>query len=392
MNQPITMPALSDTMNDGRLVRWVKKVGDPITKGEAVAEVETDKAVMDVEAYHDGYLAGPLAPIDTDMRVGATIGYIADSPATAAPTGVVAEPPSAPSKTGLAGARPQATPAPLPPITAAPAKPSAPEAQRVRASPYARRLAQELGVDVKQLISGQGAVHADAVMGAARQPLMPELAAGPPYQLQRASSVREALARNMIGSLATPTFRVTARLALAPLIVVSKETRTSLTLLLARVCALTVKAHDMFNAAYTPDGLAMRERVDVAIAVDTPDGLVAPVLRDVAARPLAELATDWRALHEKTISHRLSPQDYQGATFYLSNLGMFPVVHSFDAVLPQGAAAILCVASADGERTSFTLECDHRVLAGADAARFLQTLAEWLANPRRLIELPQPGS
>ena len=127
----------------------------------------------------------------------------------------------------------------------------------------------------------------------------------------------------------------------------------------------------MFNAVYTPKGLALRERVDVAIAVDTPEGLIAPVIRDVAARPLSELAADWRDVHAKASSRRLSLQDYEGATFYLSNLGMFSVVHSFDAVLPLGAAAILCVAAPDGERTSFTLGCDHRVLAGADAARFL---------------------
>jgi pyruvate dehydrogenase E2 component (dihydrolipoamide acetyltransferase) len=376
MNQPITMPALSDTMNNGRLVRWVKNVGDPIKKGEAIAEVETDKAVMDVEAFHDGYLAGPLAAADSEMPVGGVIGYIADSPEAGAPLA----PQPLPPKAGPATASPPAragvnvTPTPAPPIAP----------QRVRASPYARRLAQELGVDVRQVVSAHGDVHAEAVVGAARQPVLPELAAGPPYHLQRISSVREALARNMGSSVATPTFRVTARLALAPLHAVAKDTRVSLTLLLARAAALTVTAHELFNAVYTHDGFAVRERVDVGIAVDTPDGLVAPVLRNVAVRPLAELAVDWRTLHEKTVNHRLTPQDYEGATFYLSNLGMFSVVHSFDAVLPQGAAAILCVAAADGDRTSFTLECDHRVLAGADAARFLQTFAEWIATPRRL--------
>jgi pyruvate dehydrogenase E2 component (dihydrolipoamide acetyltransferase) len=193
----------------------------------------------------------------------------------------------------------------------------------------------------------------------------------------------------MINSLTIPSFRVTARLALAPLLAVAKDTRLSLTLLLARACALTIKAHPLFSAVYTPDGLALRERVDVAIAVDTPEGLIAPVIRDVAQRPLTDLATDWRNLREKALSRRLSAQDYQGATFYLSNLGTFSVVYSFDAVLPQGAAAILCVAAADGDRTSFTLGCDHRVLAGADAARFLQTLAEFLAKPKLITETSQ---
>jgi pyruvate dehydrogenase E2 component (dihydrolipoamide acetyltransferase) len=392
MNRTITMPALSDTMNEGRLVKWAKKIGDPIKKGESVAEVETDKAVMEVEAFHDGYLVGPLAPEGSEMRVGATIGYIADSPNAAAQATAGATPPldaaAAPSTQDLApSTSPGAPPAqPRPPAPSF-ARPLEPAVERVRASPYARKLAQALGVDVTQVKSEQGEVHADVILNAARHSPRPDLDAGPPYRVERPSSVREAVARNMMGSLATPTFRVTARLPLLPLTAVSKDAGMSLTLLLARACALTVKAHSLFNAVYTPNGLALRERVDIGIAVDTPDGLIAPVIRDVAARPLAELAADWRGAREKAASRRLSTQDYQGATFYLSNLGMFSVVHSFDAVLPLGAAAILCVAAADGERTSFTLGCDHRVLAGADAARFLQTLAEWLANPRKLTEL-----
>jgi pyruvate dehydrogenase E2 component (dihydrolipoamide acetyltransferase) len=389
MNQPIAMPALSDTMNNGRLVKWVKKIGEPIKKGESVADVETDKAVMDVEAFHDGFLAGPLAAEGSEMPVGAIIGYIADSSDATAPKAnplpdAVTQPTQGVAKSPLS-----ASPPPSSPAAPSSSPPAPPVGERVRASPYARRLAQQRGVDVKEVISAQGDTNAS--MGVARQPTRSGLAGEPPYRVERASSVREALARNMTASLAVPMFRMTARLALAPLLAVSKDTRVSLTLLLARACALTVKAHRMFSAVYTPEGFAFRERVDVAIAVDTPDGLVAPVIRNVAGRPLTELAADWHDVHEKAVSRRLSPQDYQGATFYLSNLGMFSIVHSFDAVLPLGAAAILCVAAADGERTSFTLSCDHRVLAGAEAARFLQTLAEYLADPSRLTGMPQPG-
>jgi pyruvate dehydrogenase E2 component (dihydrolipoamide acetyltransferase) len=376
VSQPITMPALSDTMNNGRLIRWIKKIGDPIKKGEAVAEIETDKAVMDVEAFHDGFLAGPLAQEGGEMSVGSIMGFIADTPRAAAPAG---------DKT---------TPESTPVSTASSLSVRAPEHQvaRVRASPYARRLAQEQGIDIRQAISQTRERHAGAGAAARQGASIPELATGPPYRLERPSSVREAVARNMIASVATPLFRVSARLALAPLITVSKEARISLTLLLARACALTISAQKLFNAAYTPEGLAVRERIDVGIAVDTPEGLIAPVLRDVAVRPLSELAADWRGIQEKVVSRRLGAQDYQGATFYLSNLGIFPVVDSFDAVLPLGAAAILCVAAAHGERASFTLGCDHRVLAGADAARFLQTLAEWLASPQRLIGTAPQGT
>lgn len=356
MSRIIAMPALSDTMTAGRLVKWTKRIGDPIKKGDSIADVETDKAVMEIEAFHDGFLAGPLAAEGSEMPVGATIGYLADSPDAAA--------------TSSAGTGPA-------PVEAA---------ARTRASPYARRLAQQLGVDVKEAIARPDGVQAAAILNAARPTTGPAPIAAPPYRLQRASSVREALARNMMASLSTPTFHMTARLPLAALLAVSKDTGVSLTLLLARACALTVKAHSLFNAIYTPEGFAFRERVDVAIAVDTLQGLVAPVIRDAAGRPLAELAADWRRLHEKALGCRLSVEDYQGATFYLSNLGMYTVVHSFDAVLPVGAAAILCVAAADCERTSFTLSCDHRVVAGADAARFLKTFAEYLGDPGRLSE------
>jgi len=358
------MPALSDTMNNGRLVKWNKKIGDAIKKGESIADVETDKAVMDVEAFHDGYLAGPLAAAGSEMPVGAIMGYIADSPEAAASTASAAS--SASSASSASAASPASS------------------TSRARVSPYARRLAEQLGVDVRQ-VGSQGEVHADAVRSASGQS-PGELAAGPPYRLERPSSVRDAVARKMTAGLSIPMFRVTARLSMAPLLAVARDSHSSVTLLLARVCALTVKVHGLFNAAYTSEGLALRDRVDVGIAIDTPDGLIAPVIRDVAARPFSELADDWRVARDKALNRRLTAQDSAGATFYLSNLGQFSVVHSFDALLPAGAAAILGVAAADGDRTSFTLGCDHRVLAGADAARFLQTFAAYLEDPGRVIQ------
>jgi pyruvate dehydrogenase E2 component (dihydrolipoamide acetyltransferase) len=369
----ITMPALSDTMNNGRLVKWTLRIGDKVSKGQTIAEIETDKAVMEVEAFHDGYLAGPLAAVDSEIPVGQVIGYIAESPVAE----IAIAAPAAPA----AAAAPAAPVPPIPPV-------AVPPASGVRASPYARRLAQQLGVDVADLSSRQGEVHADAILAAARRAPAADLDAGPPYRIERVSSLRESLARTMAASAATPVFRVTARLPLGPLKLTAKAAQVSLTLLLARASALSVTAHPLFNAVYTPEGFARRERVDVGIAVDTAEGLIAPVLRDVAGRKLADLAADWAGLRDRVNSRRLVPEDYRGATFYLSNLGQFPVVDSFDAVLPQGAAAILCVAGAGAERASFTLGCDHRVLAGADAARFLQTLAEFLTDPGTLLGAP----
>ncbi len=365
------MPALSDTMSNGRLVKWTKKIGDPIKRGDTVAELETDKAVMEVEAFHDGYLAGPLAPENTDIPVGEVIGYIADSAAAESNA-----PPAAP-----AAAR--AMPAVEAP-TVAPHLPPPATSAAVRASPYARRLARQLGVDMSTIASGPADVHADSVLDAARQVNSPGPRTGGQQRAAWPSHVRELVARNMIKSLETPTFRIVAQLPAAPLVQAAKALNASFTLLLARAAALAVKGNPLFNSLYTPEGLAPRQQVNVGIAVDTPDGLVAAVLRDVADRPLAELSADWRGLKDRVNNRRLRLEDCNGATFYLSNLGTFPVVHSFDAILPRGAAAILCVGAADGERTVFTLGCDHRVVAGADAARFMQSFAQLLADPGRL--------
>jgi pyruvate dehydrogenase E2 component (dihydrolipoamide acetyltransferase) len=380
MLQPITMPALSDTMNHGRLVRWTKNLGDAVRKGETVVEIETDKALMEAEAFHDGYLAGPLTPPDTEVPVGEVIAYIADSPAEAANgAGAMAAPVAAaraatlpmPSAPNVVAVPPEAAP---PRVSPQPDR--APQsAHELRASPYARRLAQQLGVDLSSMGTTAGTVHADAILEAARRS---------PYRVSWPSRVRESVARNMIKSLQTPTFHVAAQLPIGAIRRAADAGQLSLTLLLARAAALAVQANPLFNAAYTPEGLAFRERVDVGIAIDTPDGLIAAVLRDVAQRPVELLAADWRDLRARVSRRRLKPGDCHSATFYLSNLGTFPVVRSFDAVLPLGAAAILCVGAAEDDRVCFTLGCDHRVVAGADAARFLQSFAQLLADPTQL--------
>ena len=214
----------------------------------------------------------------------------------------------------------------------------------------------------------------------------PDIEAGPPFRIERSSSLREAVARNVSASAAIPTFHVTALLPLEPSIALGRKENLSLTVLLARACARAIAEHPLFNAAYTPEGLAYRDRIDIGIATDSVDGLITPVLRDVANRAVSLLASDWSALLEKVKSRRLVPADYRGATFYLSNLGTFSVVHSFDSIVPTGAAAILSVAANRSDGTFVTLNCDHRVVFGGDAARFLQTLSEHLSNPSTLID------
>ncbi len=369
MNSTITMPALSDTMTNGRLVKWTRKPGDPVKKGDIIAEVETDKAVMEVEAFEDGYLSGPLAAAGTEAPVGQVIGYIADSRANVGGGIPSATAPSPPAATGNGKAQPPTESAPVSAVSAVLA---ASMGQQLGGAPRAHRPAAQPAAAI-------------ASTPAPKPPAQTALAAGPPYRIERASSLREAVARNMISGAAAPTFRVTALLPLEALVSAAKTHQQSLTLLLARACARTIVAHPLFNAAYTADGLARRERVDIGIAVDSGEGLITPVLRDAAGRPLAALAQDWSSLREKVKSRRLMPAEYSGATFYLSDLGVFSVVETFDSIIPPGAAAILSVAATRPQGAACTLACDHRVVFGADAARFLETLREQLSDPDKLL-------
>lgn len=373
MSHPITMPALSDTMSNGRLVKWTKQPGDVIKKGEVVAEIETDKAVMDVEAFEDGYLSGPLAEEGTEAPVGQVIGYIAESVNDVAKVAVQTSPlHNNDDKTGD-GQRPAKAAFEAPAVSAVLA--ASIGSMRPPGSPRAHRPPVT-----------QPAPAALVPAAAAASPTLQAIEAGPPYRVERASSLREAVARNMIASAAVPMFRVTARLPLDFLVSTAKQRHLSVALVLARACALTIASHPLFNAAYMPDGLARRERVDIGIAVDSGDGLITPVLRDAAVRSVAELALDWNALQEKVKSRRLAPADYSGATFYLSDLGVFSVVEAFDSIIPIGASAILSVAAARPQGAFFTLTCDHRVVFGADAARFLETFRQQLSDPGKLLE------
>ena len=397
----VTMPVLSDTMQTGRIARWLKQPGDPVKSGDVLAEVESDKAIMDVEAYADGVLSGPLAPVDSDIPVKSTIAWITDAASAPAPKSP-AQPAAQAAKTGaslMQQTPPRAAPqpeAPSPAPTSAPATPapqpephaaSAPASPVLDAalaarsaggvSPFARGLAAELDIDPALLQpDAQGRITAVQVLAAAIGPQLPHLQLGPVHRIERPSSLKAAMAENMQRTVHTPTFHVTAAVDLQPLHAAAQQAHQSISLLLARACALTVQKHPDFNACWTPGGLARREAIDIAIAVDTADGLITPVLRN-AVRPLPELNEDWRELREKVARRRLVPADYSGATFYLSNLGMFAGVEQFDAIVPLAAAAILAVAApARDGLTRLTLTCDHRVVAGADAARFLATLDE----------------
>lgn len=452
---PVILPLLSDTMTTGRLARWLKKPGDAVQIGDVLAEVESDKAIMDVEAFKAGYLAGPLTPSDTDVPVKSTIAWIVDDPAemdaeadagvtsslTMAPTpspgtpvpvssesqpsSTVTERPPAASAAPMSRSGSDAAPVASGPVESGPGAPvpvsvePAPDQPAVRpvvaaafnarsqshdpthasshggastarhsvlARDLAHELAVELGLDPASISSGSdGRITTAQVLAMALGAHPPHPDLGPVDHIERPSPLKAAMAENVAKSLQTPTFRVGIAVDLKPLAEAARVAQYSFTLLLARACALTLQAHPDFNACWTVGGVARRKRIDIAIAMDTPDGLITPVLRH-ATRPLSALAADWQILKDKVNTRRLVLADYRGATFYLSNLGSFPDIVQFDAIVPVGAAAILAVAApgTDG-LTRLTLSCDHRVVAGADAARMLSTLHEHLIRPDRLL-------
>ncbi len=384
--QEINMPGLSDTMQSGHLVRWLKKPGDKINKGDVIAEVESDKAVMDVEAFGSGYLVGPLAQENSDYPVGAVLAHLSDEAVaednakSPPPTKPQPETPASPE---IASSSPPAEASSAPTPAAQPAEPPAVNnashphhsSKKHRASPYARGLAQELGIDLSTVPANEaGIIKSPQVIAAALRGPLPDLDAGPAWRYKLFTPMHRAIADHMAATVSTPTFHVSANIQTEALHQLAHDKQLSFTLLMARALALTTLEHPDFNAAYTPFGLALRDRVDVGIAVDVPGGLVTPVLRDLATRPMEEIAREWLALKKKVLRQRLQPQDYQGATIYLSNLGMFEGITRFDAIVPTGACAIMALGAAQNGVAEATLTADHRVVYGADAARFLQTL------------------
>lgn len=390
---PIKMPVLSDTMKTGHLSRWLKQVGDPVKKGDILAEIESDKAAMDLEAFEDGYLAGPLANADSDIAVGLVIGYLVDSledyleekqesntqeaqaadPQTVDAQTTETSPEASPEQTLTNDASLQSTQTPN--------RTPDHNAGSHKASPYARGLARELGIDLSTVRpDGDGIISSRQVLAAALTGPLPNLKSGPAFTLRPFTPMQRALAKNMSATIHTPTFRVNSEIPIEPLQQTAATKKVSFTLLISRVAALTVVEHPHLNMAYTPAGLATRKQVDVGIAMDVPGGLVTPVICDAAGRPLNELQEDWRILHDKAKRQRLVPQDYKGATFYVSNMGMFSAVQSFDAIVPLGAAGILSIGASANGKAVMTLSCDHRVVSGADAARFMERFKERMAH------------
>ena len=379
MSEPyvIKMPQLSDTMTEGVLVSWEKNIGDAVKRGDIVATVETDKAVMDVEVFRDGFLSGPIAAIDAVVEVTHPIAYLVESQdeVVQGEAGPSAQPAAAPATAAAATAPAPAAGKPALAPSAAPT----PRPQGSKASPLARKLAAQQGVDLDRVSgSGPGGVVTSSDVKGSPAPFEVSV----PGDGRPMKSMEKAIARAMASSIPMPTFRVTSHIRMESLMGAAKSAGVSVTVAVARACGLAMLQHPKMNWCYQPDDkLIERSQVDIGMAVAADDGgLVVPILHGCESRELSELNSDWKDLVARARTRHLNPEEFTGATFQISNMGMFDVSY-FDAIATPGLAAILAISSNTEKGSAFTITADHRVINGADVAKFLQTLKTLIQQP-----------
>ncbi len=435
----VTMPRLSDTMQEGTIARWLKKPGDEIKKGDILAEIETDKATMDLEAYDAGTLQQILVQEGETVPIGQAVALVG--------TGAVAQN----AEEGLAPAQ-QPEPAPSPaaakagaeeaPVTPVPAESTrrSPEtAERgdgalVKASPLARRMAEEHNIDLRQLQgTGPGGrivrddiedyleqqSTAASTMARAAAPVTPPqevpapvapaaqlVAPSPDVEISKLSRVQMLIARRLAESKQTiPHFYVSSEVDMTDALVMRQTLNASagedgmkvtVNDLIVKACALALEKFPEVNSSIKDDQFIRHKHINVGIAVDIPSGLVVPVIRDTNIKGVRSIARESKALIAKARENKLSTDDLEGGTFSVSNLGMMDA-SNFIAVINPPQAAILAVASThkqfvpvDGQPVirdlmSMTLSADHRILYGATVARFLQEVKRLLQDPYSLL-------
>jgi pyruvate dehydrogenase E2 component (dihydrolipoamide acetyltransferase) len=416
MASRVVMPKLSDTMEEGRILRWLKQEGDAIETGQALAEVETDKATVEMEAYTNGTIRKLISAEGQFAKVGELIAIIG-----APGEDIAALLPAAGSQPPAAEAKPAPAPAAREPQAPAsrPAE-SAPAAtgRSMKASPLALRMAAEAGLDLGSLqgTGPQGRIikrdieAALAVRPAAApaRPAAPQRArsfalaaardAAPESEDVELSSVRRTIAKRLVQSKGpVPHFYLTIDVAMDRVwddykALRDQKSSISINDIIVKAAALALRQHPEINASFAGDHVKVYSRVHIGLAVALDDGLITPVLRDADLKPLEEISDEARSLAERARAKKLQPNEYTGATFSISNLGMMGI-EEFSAIINPPEAAILAVgavrqvpvvldgALAVGWRMKVTLSVDHRVADGACGARFLQTLKKFLEHP-----------
>jgi len=392
------MPALEMAQETGKLLAWRKKEGEHVSKGEPLLEIETDKAVVEVEAPGDGILAGITADVGAVIPVGETIAWLvapgekppAKSSATAAPAARATSGAAQHASAAVAAHEKQTTTTP-------------------QISPKARRLAKELGVDIARITGTgpDGTISSGDIQRAAASKGATGAAAGAPAGAEPLSQVARLMAERTTQSwTSVPHFFLVRDVDCSELVAAQKKwsdeaektqsPAPTITDLLIVILARTLAKHPRMNASWTGEGIRSNAEINVSVAMAVKDGVVGAVIHKADGAKLAEISTQRKELTERARAGRLRPADITGGTFTLSNLGMYKV-DAFSAIITPPQAAILAVGSisdrvvpVDGKpgirpMMTMTLSSDHRVVDGARAAEFLSDLANAIREPEKML-------
>jgi pyruvate dehydrogenase E2 component (dihydrolipoamide acetyltransferase) len=423
MSTNVVMEALSPTMEEGRLVEWKKQEGETVAVGDVLAEVETDKAVMELVARAGGTLLKQVVSAGTTVPVSQVVAVIGE-PGEAAPPAASESAGSAAAKPAPAKPTPEAAPkaeetaprGPAPRPSAAPAAVAAPGGQgngsRVKASPLARRIAAERGIDLGAVAGSgpEGRVVARDLEGATARAPAPTPAApprrepgGPAFNDVPLTQIRKTIAKRLAQSIGPiPTFYLTTEIDMERVaeareaLLAGGGEKVSFNDIVIKGVATALRQHPACNAWWQDDHIRYWNEVHIGMAVAVEDGLITPVIRYADTKSLREIAGEARDLAGRARERRLKPEEYTGATFSVSNLGMLDI-DEFTAVINPPEAGILAVGRMvpqpvvhEGQvvvrrRMRVTMSCDHRVIDGATGAQFLKTLKAMLENPLALV-------
>ena len=440
MATKVSMEALSPTMEEGKLVKWLKNEGDTVKTGDPVGEVETDKAIMELVARGDGVLRKHVIKEGDSVPVGTLVGIIAaaDENIDALLGPAVANAPAStgdgPADTAVTASTGDSKPVPPSPVQEAAPAAAGPKGH-TRSSPLARRLATEKGLDLGSVqgsgpngriikrdidAAGSGAPSSAAAQQpsgpsskAAQRPSDPSSAASAQraasdpstdYRDEPLSNIRKVIAKRLGESIGPiPTFYLTAELDLtrvmemrAAMADLGAEFKVSVNDVLLKAIAVALSQHPEVNAHWGGDHIRYHNRVHLGMAVATDDGLIVPVIRDADTKRMSEISKEAKELAKRARERKLKPEEFTGSTFSVSNLGMFGI-DQFTAIINPPEAAIIAIGTGeeklvvvDGEavvrqRVRLTMSCDHRIIDGAVGAKFLQTLRRLVENPLMLV-------